>query len=68
MYGMESLPGRAERLMRYNHYLGDPGRLTWDLDRYRNTNADNVRATVAKYLDEAHRVVVMTLPAEGGTP
>jgi zinc protease len=68
VYGMESLPGRAERLMAYNHYLGDPGSLTYDLDRYRNTNADNVRAVVAKYLDEAHRVVVMTLPAEGGAP
>jgi predicted Zn-dependent peptidase len=68
VYGMESLVGRGERLMSYNHYLGDPGMVTWDLDRYRNTNADNVRATVATYLDDAHRVVVMTLPAEGGKP
>lgn len=69
VYGMESLAGRAERLQAYNHYLGDPGSLTYDLDRYRNTNADRIREVVAQYLDDAHRVVVMTLPADqGGKP
>ncbi len=69
VYGMESLAGRAERLQAYNHYLGDPDSLTYDLDRYRNTNADRIREVVAQYLDDAHRVVVLTLPADqGGKP
>jgi len=69
VYGMESLAFRAERLQAYNHYLGDPGSLTYDLDRYRNTNADRIREVVAQYLDDAHRVVVLTSPADqGGKP
>jgi zinc protease len=68
VYGIESLVSRGERLQAYNHYVGDPGSLTWDLDRYRNTTADAVRTTVAKYLVDAHRVVVTTTPAEGAKP
>jgi zinc protease len=69
VYSMEALQRRAERLQAYNHYLGDPGKLTWDLDRYRKTTEDAVRATAAKYLDDAHRVVIITQPAEqGATP
>jgi len=68
VYSMESLLRRGERLQAYNHFLGNPGSLTWDLDRYRTTSADAVRATVAKYLDDAHRVVIVTTPApEGAT-
>ena len=32
---LETPFGRAETLQAYNHYLGDPDRITWDLDRYR---------------------------------
>jgi predicted Zn-dependent peptidase len=68
VYGMESLLGRAERLQAYNHYLGDPDSLTRDLDRYRKTTADAIRDTVARHLVDDRRVVVVTTPAEGGTP
>ena len=51
---------RAEALQRYNHFLGSPDKLSWDLDRYRNTSAEKVRATVARYL-VPDRMVVMTV-------
>jgi len=59
---LETARGRAELLQGYNHYLGDPGKLSWDLDRYRKTTAEHVRATAAKYLTPDRVVTVITLP------
>src|SRR4051812_24105178 len=62
--GLEGLNARANRLQSYNHYLGDPDRISWDLDRYRKARPDTIRATAAQYLDRAHVVVVTTTPAK----
>jgi zinc protease len=59
----ETAFGRAETLQAYNHYLGNPDRVSWDLDRYRKTNAQNIRATVAKYLTPTNVLTVITNPA-----
>ena len=63
VYALESVFGRAQRLQEYNHFLGDPDKLTWDLDRYRKTNAANITAVVARYLQPEHMVTVITEPA-----
>ncbi len=63
--GLETPMGRAQVLQQYNHYLGDPDRITWDLDRYRNTNAEKIRATAAKYLRTDNVLTVITNPAKG---
>jgi zinc protease len=63
---LETPFGRAETLQAYNHYLGDPDRITWDLDRYRKTTAEKVRATAAKYLTRGSVVIVTTNPGKGG--
>lgn len=60
---LETIMGRAQILQFYNHFLGDPDKISWDLDRYRNTNADKIRKTVAAYLKPDHMVTVITLPA-----
>jgi zinc protease len=62
--GLQSLNARANRLQGYNHFLGDPDKLSWDLDRYRKAKPDTVRATAAQYLDRSHAVVVTTTPAK----
>ena len=71
IYGLESLNGRANLLQSYNHYLGDPGRITWDLDRYRNATPASVQAAAARYLDLGKKVVIVSMPATapagGGT-
>jgi len=69
-HGLETLLGRANVLQSYNHYLGDPDRLTWDLDRYRTTTAEKVRAAAAKHLQLDRMVTVITIPtgAPGGRP
>ncbi len=68
VFQLESLNNRANILQQYNHFLGDPGKLAWDLDRYRKTTADKIRATVAKYLSPSHMLTVITNPAPGTPP
>ena len=63
---LEAVLGRANVLQSYNHYLGEPDRLSWDLDRYRNTTAEKVRATAAKYLVPDRMVTVITIPSSQG--
>ncbi len=63
IYGLESLMGRANLLQAYNHYLGDPGRISWDLDRYRAATPAGVQAAAARYLDLDKKVVIVTMPA-----
>jgi zinc protease len=62
VFRLESLNNRANILQEYNQFLGDPDRITWDLDRYRKTTADKIRATFAKYITPDHMVTVITNP------
>jgi zinc protease len=62
---LETVNNRANVLQRYNHYLGDPAKLDWDLDRFRAATADKIRAAVAKYLVPEHMVTVITMPKGG---
>ncbi len=65
IYRLEGLNARANELQSYNHFLGDPGKLTWDLDRYRKTTPDKIRAAFAKYIVPASAVTIITNPAGG---
>src|SRR5204862_5971464 len=59
--GLETLGGFggvADRLNRYNHYLGDPGYLAKDLQRYEGATVASVRKTAAEKLKDNNRVVV----------
>ncbi|HEX7704578.1 MAG TPA: insulinase family protein, partial [Kofleriaceae bacterium] len=59
---LEGLNARANTLQLYNHFLGDPDKITFDLDRYRKADAETIRATAAKYLTPAQVVVITTNP------
>jgi predicted Zn-dependent peptidase len=59
---LETFLGRADVLQSYNHYLGDPDRTTWDLDRYRTTTAEKIRAAAARYLVPDRMATVITIP------
>jgi predicted Zn-dependent peptidase len=63
IYGLESLMGRANLLQSYNHYLGDPDRISWDLDRYRRATPQSVQEVAARVLDLDRKVVIVTMPA-----
>jgi predicted Zn-dependent peptidase len=64
--GLETAFGRSARLQTYNHFLGDPGKLSWDLDRFRKATPEHIRQTAAKYLSPDHMVTVITLAAPKG--
>ncbi len=61
--GLEQLGGfggRAERLQVYNHYLGDPGRVAWDLERYRSVTIDDLKRVQKKYLNDKSVTILAT--------
>ena len=60
---LENVNSRANALQGWNHYLGDPGKLSWDLDRYRTTTTEKIRTAIAKYLVSPQVVMVVTNPA-----
>ncbi len=66
--GLETLggfSGLANRLNSYNHFLGDPGYLAKDIQRYRDVTPESVKAFAGQELAPTARVVVQGVP---GTP
>jgi zinc protease len=55
---LEILGARADRLQTYNQYLGDPGRLAWDVERYRKVTTKDLSRALETYLRDDHRVVM----------
>lgn len=56
--------GRAGLLQRFNHYFGSPDALSTWQTRLTGVNAKDVSQAAADYLIKAHRVTVVTEPAE----
>lgn len=59
--GLESLGGfggKADRLNQYNHFLGDPGYLPRDIERYDNATLSSLKQVTDKYLGDNSCVVV----------
>ena len=56
--------GVADRLNYYNHYVGDPGYLSRDLERYASVTAEGVRDVIQQSLRRESRVVVQVAPGE----
>jgi len=58
--------GRAERLQMYEHFLGEPGKLGWDVARHRDVDLADLKAAM-KLLDDK-RIVLKAAPAAKGKP
>ena len=52
--------GRTERLQLYNHYLGEPGKLAWEIERFRKVTTEDLARVFAKYLHDKRLVVHAT--------
>jgi zinc protease len=63
---LESAFTRGEILQSFNHFVGDPGRLTWNLDRYRTSSPAKVRAAVERWLPTSNLITITTVPATAG--
>lgn len=68
VWGLEDLMSRANMLQSYNHFLGKPGSITFDLDRYRKTTTEKVQAIASKFLTAQRRVEILTRPATSADP
>ncbi len=69
VYRLEDLLARAETLQAYNHYLGNPDSIGYDLARYRSATTDSLRGVAARYLVADRQVELVTVPgtaAAGG--
>lgn len=62
--GLESVLAKAELLQRYNHYLGDPGKIAWDVERYKKASAADLQKFAQDYLKTSSRVVLVIEPEE----
>lgn len=65
--GLENLGGFggvADRLNQYNHFLGDPGYLAHDLNRYRKATAASLQSCARASLARNARVVIYGVPGE----
>ena len=60
----DSRSGRAKTSNQYNHYLGDPGYLPKDLERYRRTTTGALQAVAQSRLQKNMRIVVYGLPGQ----
>ena len=58
--------GKADQLQSYNHFLGDPGKIEWDLERYEAVTSADVQEFARTVLDPARRVILHATPAAAG--
>lgn len=56
--------GVADMLNYYNQYVGDPGYLPKDIERYQNATAASVHQTAHRFLEPRQRAVVYTVPGK----
>jgi len=57
-----SFGGRADSLNAYNVFLGDPGMLQWDMNRYLEATPAIVQQYAASYLDLNKRAILEIVP------
>jgi zinc protease len=54
--------GKSDQLNAYNTFLGSPDFFAADLDRYRKSTRESIRAAAAKYLSPSQRVILSVVP------
>jgi predicted Zn-dependent peptidase len=62
VFELEHGSGRADRLNRYNHYVGDPSWLDKDLARTSSATTSAVDKAIGEWLKEKDRVVTLVAP------
>ena len=68
--GLEKLggfSGRADLLQRYNLFLGDPGKLGWDVLRYRQATIESVTRAMNTHLTDK-RLIIYAEPKPEAAP
>ena len=60
--------GKADVLNQYNVFLGDPGKVDADLQRYRALTPADVQQAVARWLDTPNRAIIRFHPEKSERP
>ncbi len=58
--------GRAELFQIFNHHLGKPDLLQWDMERYQKVTPQTIMSAVNRYLNPSQRAVLIAVPAAKG--
>ena len=58
VFRLQRMGGVANLLNQYNQYLGDPGKLDWDLNRYEAVTAESMKRFADASLGDQSRVVL----------
>jgi zinc protease len=61
--GRQTVMGRAEALQWHNHFLGDPGRIRAELERFQAVTREDVQRVAIAYLVADNRALIVTAPA-----
>jgi zinc protease len=61
---LDSITGVADRLNTYNHYLGDPGYLSTDLNRYGKLTPAALKTAAQAILKKDARLIVYGVPGD----
>jgi zinc protease len=59
----QTVLGRAEALQWHNHFLGDPGAINTEMERYMAVTVEDVRRVAERHLTDRNRAVVIAEPA-----
>lgn len=60
--GLQSLREAADLLNQYDAHLGDPDRVDWDLDRYREATPLSVQPWIQRVIDLDRRFIMRVVP------
>jgi zinc protease len=58
VFRLQRMGGVANLLNQYNQYLGDPGKLDWDLERYDAVTAESMKKFATSTLTDNSRIVM----------
>lgn len=62
---MGGFGGKADLLNNYNTFLGDPGMLAWDLQRYSNVTRESLMAAATEWITLDARAIIHIVPQGG---
>jgi zinc protease len=63
--GRQTVMGRAEALQWHNHFLGDPGAINTEMERYMAVTVADIQRVANTYLNPDNRAIIITQPAGG---
>ena len=68
IFGRQQALNTAESIQRANMYLGSPGAINTDLERYMKVTKDDIKRVALQYLRPDNSVVILIKPPEGPRP